>query len=1373
MRFFGSSAASPRRSRVRRVAVATLAAGAALAGYAEGASASVPLPPPVHVGSAAAVPAGAVDKGDVDPSTPLTMIVTLAPRDPVALSAFVSAVSTPGSPEYHQYLRAGEFAGRFGASDATISSVESALSAEGLHPVSVSANHLAITLHDDLKTVSRAMRMAFHNFALPGGRTAYANLTSPLLPASVAPHVEGVIGLDTVARWHRAGALPSGTPAASGSLQPATSSCLASPPGTHPGSYTGAQLATAYGLSALYSAGDTGSGQHIALYELATSGAGYSESTDVNNYEACYGINAPVAYTDVDGGAGTTSGTIEAVLDIEDVVSLAPGASVVVYDGPNSSSGAYDTYANIVSNDTESVISTSWGICEALMTTSERNAESTLFQQAAAQGQTIFAAAGDDGSSDCYSSTGSSALAVDDPASQPYVTGVGGTSLVLGAANQWTSEQVWNSGGGAGGGGISSVWSMPAWQSQAPSSLRVTATQSAKREVPDVSADADPNTGYLIYYTGPDQWSGGWGAIGGTSAAAPLWAAVAALANGSSACSAVGPLGYLNPTLYSSSVAGSYASAFHDVTVGDNSIVGGTKYTAGTAYDMASGLGSPIATGSGTALVSAVCGALVTVTQVTPASATTGTSVTVTGTNFATGTGTTFDFVSSAPGAAIPVQVAASTVNCTSPTSCSVTVPAVSGQVQVVAVVGSERSLQTTAASDTFTVVPTVSGLSVSSGPPGGGTPVTVTGTGFSTATGATSIKFGTAAATAVSCSSTTSCSATSPAGSGTVDVTATVAGQTSAAVAGDQFLYSTAPFVASISPSSGPAIGGDTVTLNGSNLTGATVTVNGSDVGATCSTATQCTYTSPAGSGAEPVVVTTGNGSANTTFTYISPPTVTNVSPSGGPSTGGTSVTVTGTGFSTVPSDTSITFGSAAATGVTCATTTSCTATAPAGSGTVVVSVTVGPSASSVNGSFTYASSGGGGGGGGGGGSGGSVSGGGGGGSTTPTYSRIAGTDADGTAVAELEQRFVPGTNCPGPQPGATSGTGHDVVLATDANYPDALAASYLAGYLGTGILLTPTNTLSTETLNAIAAEGITTVYVVGGPVAVSDAVISQLRATQAMTCGGGSGLTSGGAPVDLQVVQIYGPTLYDTAADIATQFGSSAVGTAAFPGAYGHYDDLSGAASSSGASTGVGAVRTAILATGAGFQDAIAASPMAYAARFPVLLTDPSSLSSQAQAALQSLGIVQVIVTGGPVAVSNTVVGQLQALGIEVLRIAGQDATDTAQQIAQFELNQSNTTGTDGLGWAGRFGATIEVARGDFYADGLAGCVLAGGQYQPLLLTENPNTVGTYLTAFLNGVGAPSPSPAAVSKIVGLGGTGALSDTTLSTMVADIQAG
>jgi kumamolisin len=246
-------------------------------------------------------------------------------------------------------------------------------------------------------------------------------------------------------------------------------------------------------------------------------------------------------------------------------------------------------------------------------------AENTLFQEAAAQGQTILAASGDHGVKDCLSGSHANTIGVDDPASQPYVTGVGGTSLSN--PGPPPSESVWNSTwnssagaqSGAGGGGVSVLWGLPSWQAGVvPAQSRIVCNGSSTscRETPDVSADADIVTGYSIFY------SGQWEIFGGTSAATPTWGALIALANSSVACSGK-TVGFADPALYQAARS-DYATYFNDVTTGNNSFGGITGYSAGTGYDMASGLGSP----KGAAVAAALCGS----TWTPPAPATTPTT---------------------------------------------------------------------------------------------------------------------------------------------------------------------------------------------------------------------------------------------------------------------------------------------------------------------------------------------------------------------------------------------------------------------------------------------------------------------------------------------------------------------------------------------------------------------------------------------------------------------------------------------------------------------------------------------------------------------------------------------------------------------------
>jgi subtilase family serine protease len=570
------------------------------------------------VGTAPVLPAQAAVQDAVPANDPLQLTVVLQPRDPAGLASLAQSVATPGSPDYRMFLAPGGFAQRFGPTDATIAAVQASLSSLGLHPGALSGNRLAIPITTTAGRAASALGIHLRHVRLAGGRIAYANDAAPRLPAQIAKAVQGIIGLDDLTQDHptwrpapRPTTAPTAeptatptqalaTPAIPANAAPTTTTPATTGPqpcaaavsaGNNWGGYTANQIAQGYSFNGLYAKNTLGTGVTIALYELATYNA-----SDIAAFQACYGTSAPITNINVDGGARPgDGGAIEVELDIEGAISMAPKASIAVYSGPNGS-GTYDTYNRIVSDGTAKVVSTSWGNCEAARTATQVSNENTLFQQAAVQGQTILASAGDNGSEDCSTGT---ALSVDDPSAQPFVTSVGGTNLT--AVGPPPAETVWNEAAGqfgAGGGGISRFWPMPAAQ-HGPGVINSYSTPAtcgapagaACRQVPDVSGSADPNSGYMIFYTGPETGTTGWQSIGGTSAAAPLWAALVALADQNCSCS----LGSINPALYNIAAAG--AGSFNDIKVGNNDYLGahGGAYPATTGYDMASGLGTPIA----------------------------------------------------------------------------------------------------------------------------------------------------------------------------------------------------------------------------------------------------------------------------------------------------------------------------------------------------------------------------------------------------------------------------------------------------------------------------------------------------------------------------------------------------------------------------------------------------------------------------------------------------------------------------------------------------------------------------------------------------------------------------------------------------------
>jgi Pro-kumamolisin, activation domain/IPT/TIG domain len=805
------------------VAILTVLAGLGGTFAAAPASHAAGRTPRVTLSASAApqLPRGATRLGALPGTSALTVDVTLRVRNQAALNAYLAGLSDQGSPLFRHYLAPGQFGPMFGATGAQVAAVDSALRAAGLSPGPVSANGLSIPVTAAAAALDQALGTSLIRYQLTGGRVAYANTSAPSVPAPVASLVSGVVGLNTlyqaqsmVARPSRAADGPrpqvTVTPDTTG---PQACAAAKSTVTAYGGGFTASQLAAHYGIAPLYGLGDEGQGTRIALVEFEPDLA-----SDILRYKTCFGISTTVNYLSVDGGAGTGAGSGEAALDIEDIAGLAPRAALDVYRAPDSGTGNYDDYAKIVTADTDQVISTSWGVCEDELATAVATDFETLFEEAAAQGQTVLAAAGDSGSTECLPFGGNAGKLVDPltPASFPYVVGVGGT-LIKSA----TSEPVWNesaSSEGAAGGGISTLSCMPAYQYQTaiPGLVNANSRKSATcaadpggylREVPDISADADPYTGYVV------NWDGDWQTIGGTSAAAPLMAAVAALTDASPFCADYGSgAAGLQPAGLYAAVAQKHAYIFpsatqhevlSDVTSGNNdytpSDYKGGLYAAGAGYDEASGLGVPQVSGLTSSLAPSsyypgltalMCRYYATkltstaVTSISPARgpAKGGTTVTVHGSGFLPIAGADMALVG-------PAKVAAS---CTSSTTCTVTVPARAAGAAAIRVSAEDgpASPAVSAGSYTYVAAPSVTSLSPAKGTVKGGTKVTVHGANLA---GASAVHFGTATATAVTVVSASEVTVTAPAGKkGTAEVTVTTAGGTSSATAGGgKYAYS------------------------------------------------------------------------------------------------------------------------------------------------------------------------------------------------------------------------------------------------------------------------------------------------------------------------------------------------------------------------------------------------------------------------------------------------------------------------------------------------------------------------------------------------------------------------------------------------------
>ena len=649
--------------RARMLVVGAMAAASLVLALASSAGAGAPAP--MQVAPAPRVPHGDKAVGQVAATASVAGAVVLAPRDNGALQRFIAQVSDRSSPMYGQYLAPGAFARRFGPTAGTISAVRSQLQAQGLRVTSVAANGMLVNFSGSARTVQGAFHTHLENYRRSNGTIGRQTTEPVTLPATVAPHVAAVIGLNNLVQEHALGPVRRSAHARAHTAGAATSASFAHPAGsptpcaaarndaTKNGGLTDDAIANAYGAFGLYGQGDFGAGQRVAIYENEP-----FLPSDIQTFDTCYfGASSAAAMIKrlnvipVDGGQPNGPGSGEANLDVEDVSAVAPGAAIDVYEGPFNGDNAdvydsLDEYTAIIDADRDQVISTSWGVCEQLAQQGQpglQEAENLLFEQAAAQGQSVFSSSGDNGSDDCNTfetptvASGQNPVSVDDPSSQPYVVSVGGTTITD-ASTQPPGEQVWNDGpnGGADGGGISESWAMPAWQHTAtvpgvpfPGGADYANANSVEQQfgypqnfcqntvagasattpcrvVPDVSAQADEFTGAVTVFSVANGGNG-WATVGGTSSSAPLWAAMLALVNSSAACTAHSStahgVGFVSPLLYDvASQPAEYAASFSDITNGNNDVYGldnGLVFPATAGYDLASGLGSPQLTGSG------------------------------------------------------------------------------------------------------------------------------------------------------------------------------------------------------------------------------------------------------------------------------------------------------------------------------------------------------------------------------------------------------------------------------------------------------------------------------------------------------------------------------------------------------------------------------------------------------------------------------------------------------------------------------------------------------------------------------------------------------------------------------------------------------
>jgi kumamolisin len=611
----------------------------------------------------------------------MSVEVALAPRDQAGLSQSLAEVYSEGSAQYHQWLAKGQFDARYAPTAAERDAVEGYLRGQGL-AVSSTSSAFLIRVTGSSARITAAFHTRLSNYVSGRGVRFFANSTAVSLPSSIVADVQGVIGLTDTVRLHSLTARPTDATAARPAAEAAASAA-----GCETGYVTtkelfayaskGTNYAVGYGggpdcsgltpaqTNSLYGApaaswSTQGNGVYAAVFELSA----YQKS-DVDTWARHFygsGYQPELTNVAIDGGPLAVlcptgdicpadyngySGDIEVDADIEQEMAVAKDAHLLVYDAPNDETGQteLDEYTAIADEDIASTISSSWGECENDTGQGMAVAENTVFEQMALQGQSMFAAAGDDGAFDCLDADGTKAVNVDDPGSQPWVTSVGGTSFesdnpranpdpgnpadgtetvwnpdnlcsnhAKAAANDKLGGYYWcgDFGVGAGGGGSSKFWGAPSYQ-QGPGVISKHTTHSPTscvlargigtpcRQVPDVSADADEYTGYAEYCTGgkATKYSdcatfpggGGWFMIGGTSLSAPLWGAL--ITDRDSYQN--GRAGNINPLVYGW-LDSNPCKYFNDITGSGKLQQAATTnglFPTTAGYDEATGVGTP------------------------------------------------------------------------------------------------------------------------------------------------------------------------------------------------------------------------------------------------------------------------------------------------------------------------------------------------------------------------------------------------------------------------------------------------------------------------------------------------------------------------------------------------------------------------------------------------------------------------------------------------------------------------------------------------------------------------------------------------------------------------------------------------------------
>jgi kumamolisin len=510
-----------------------------------------------------------------------------------AMEQDVARIYTPGSPGYHQFLTPAQILGRYAESDAQLSVVKRWLSDHGYRILGLDPLRASLRVEAPVSSIEASLGIQLESFTV-SGHQFFLQVGTPTLSGEIAGLVQAVVGLDNFA-------LPIFKPPFA-SLEHASGQNACAGYGAKL-NLTRERIAAVYRENALYQQGLQGQGMSIAVAEFDEP---YMQS-DINAYTSCAGLGAAhIQNIQVDGPTAPGAGEGEAALDLELIAGLAPGAQIFDYQvGTQHGNIAFaqalvDLFTRVASERRVQVLSVSYGAGDGAFSQSEQNAVNRALRTLAAEGISVFISSGDCGA---FSQRISNIAMVSFPASAPYAIAVGGTHLQVTPASTRAREDVWSDSDGAAlcqnewgsGGGVSqnSDFRRPSWQVGPgttshydgagsfvfTASLTPVQAPNGLRQVPDVAAASYPNIS--IYY------SGLWYAFGGTSAAAPIWAAGALLVDQGLQRQGRAPLGGV-PTFYLFANHPGHFHPYTDITQGNNLF-----YPATHGWDYATGWGVP------------------------------------------------------------------------------------------------------------------------------------------------------------------------------------------------------------------------------------------------------------------------------------------------------------------------------------------------------------------------------------------------------------------------------------------------------------------------------------------------------------------------------------------------------------------------------------------------------------------------------------------------------------------------------------------------------------------------------------------------------------------------------------------------------------